>query len=62
MKSEVRGRTWFLQNSKHYSKLSQKGDMKIQCVPFATETGISLIILPLMRILQRNLKLIYLIV
>ena len=28
----------------------------IQCVPLATESGISLIILPLMRILQRNLK------
>ena len=34
----------------------------IQCVPLATEPGISLIILPLMRILQRNLKLTYLIV
>ena len=32
-------------------------DLKvIQCVPLATESGISLIILPLMRILQRNLK------
>ena len=30
--------------------------MYIQCVPLATELGISLIILPLMRILQRNLK------
>jgi len=30
--------------------------VKIQCVPLATEPGISLIILPLMRILQRNLK------
>jgi len=29
---------------------------KIQCVPLATEPGNSLIILPLMRILQRNLK------
>jgi len=28
----------------------------IQCIPLATETGISLIILPLMSILQRNLK------
>jgi len=28
----------------------------IQCVPLATEPGISLIILPQMRILQRNLK------
>jgi len=28
----------------------------IQCVPLATEPGISLVILPLMRILQRNLK------
>ena len=28
----------------------------IQCVPLATEPGISLIILPLIRILQRNLK------
>ena len=34
----------------------------IQCVPFATEPAISLIILPLMRILQRNLKRTYLIV
>ena len=33
----------------------------IQRVPLATEPGISLIILPLMRILQRNLKRIYLI-
>jgi len=30
--------------------------MVVQCVPLATETGISLIILPLMRILQRILK------
>ena len=29
---------------------------KIQSVPLATEPGISLIILPLMRILKRNLK------
>jgi hypothetical protein len=28
----------------------------IQCIPLATEPGISLIILPLMRILQQNLK------
>jgi len=28
----------------------------VQCVPLATEPGISLIILPLMRILQRNLR------
>jgi len=28
----------------------------LQCVPLATEPGISLIMLPLMRILQRNLK------
>ena len=28
----------------------------LQCVPLATEPGISLIILTLMRILQRNLK------
>jgi len=34
----------------------------IQCVPLATEPGVSLIILPLMRILQRNLKWTYLIV
>jgi hypothetical protein len=34
----------------------------IQSVPLATEPGISLIILPLMRILQRNLKRTYLIV
>ena len=34
----------------------------IQGVPLATEPGISLIILPLMRILQRNLKWTYLIV
>jgi len=34
----------------------------IQCVPLATEPGISLIILPLIRILQRNLKQTYLIV
>ena len=30
--------------------------IEIQGVPLATEPGISLIILPLMRILQRNLK------
>ena len=35
---------------------------KIQCVPLATEPGNSLIILPLMRILQRNLKRTYLVV
>jgi hypothetical protein len=34
----------------------------LQCVPLATEPGISLIILPLMRILQWNLKRTYLIV
>jgi hypothetical protein len=34
----------------------------IQSVPLATEPGVSLIILPLMRILQRNLKRTYLIV
>ena len=34
----------------------------LQCVPLATEPGISLIILPLMRILERNLKRTYLIV
>jgi len=34
----------------------------IQSVPLATEPGISSIILPLMRILQRNLKRTYLIV
>jgi hypothetical protein len=34
----------------------------VQCVPLATEPGVSLIILPLMRILQRNLKRTYLIV
>ena len=34
----------------------------VQCVPLTTEPGISLIILPLMRILQRNLKRTYLIV
>jgi hypothetical protein len=38
------------------------GLWKIQSVPLATEPGISLIILPLMRILQRNLKRTYLIV
>jgi hypothetical protein len=36
--------------------------MIAQNVPLATEPGISLIILPLMRILQRNLKRTYLIV
>ena len=34
----------------------------IQCVPLATEPGISLIILPLMRIFQQNLMWTYLIV
>jgi hypothetical protein len=34
----------------------------VQRVPLATEPGISLVILPLMRILQRNLKRTYLIV
>jgi len=38
------------------------GQWVIQNVPLATELGISLIILPLMRILQRNLKRTYLIV
>ena len=32
----------------------------LQCVPLATEPGISLIVLPLMRILQRNWKRTYL--
>ena len=51
------------------SRLSHFSDLKsiilfkvLQCVPPATEPGISLIILPLMRILQRNLKRTYLIV
>jgi len=35
---------------------SSYGLLFIQGVPLATESGISLIILPLMRILQRNLK------
>jgi len=35
---------------------------ELQGVPLATEPGISLIILPLMRILQRNLRRTYLIV
>jgi len=34
----------------------QDFSVKIQGVPLATEPGISLIILPLMMILQRNLK------
>jgi len=34
----------------------------LQCVPLATETGISSTILPLMKTLQRNLKRTYLIV
>jgi len=34
----------------------------VQCVTLDTEPGISLIFLPLMRILERNLKRIYLIV
>jgi hypothetical protein len=38
------------------------GRRHVQSVPLATEPGISLIILPLMRILQRNLKRTYLIV
>jgi len=39
-----------------------KEQLNIQNVPLATESGISLIILPLMRILQQNLKRTYLIV
>jgi len=35
---------------------SKHDRMKVQCFPLATEPSISLIILPLMRILQRNLK------
>ena len=42
--------TWYL-NAIHFNVA-----FELQCVPFANETGISLIILPLMRILQRNLK------
>jgi len=42
--------------------LTQTFLMFIQCVPLATEPGISLIILQLIRILQRNLKRTYLIV
>jgi hypothetical protein len=37
-------------------------DTQLQGVPLATEPGIFLIILPLMRILQRDLKRIFLIV
>jgi len=40
----------------HNLGIKQGLDVLVQCVPFATEPGISLIILPLMRILQRNLK------
>ena len=36
--------------------------LQLQSVPLATEPGISLIILPLMKILQQNLKQTYLIV
>jgi len=39
-----------------YSPIGPLSHKHIQCVPLATEPGISLIILPLLRILQRNLK------
>jgi len=37
-------------------KVLETSVLIVECVPLATEPGISLIILPLMRILQRNLK------
>jgi hypothetical protein len=50
-------------NHKNHSSEAQASSYTIlQSVPLATEPGISLIILPLMRILQRNLKRTYLIV
>jgi len=51
-----RGKLTYLQN------LVIDTNREIQSVPLATEPGISLIILPLMRILQRNLRRTYLIV
>jgi hypothetical protein len=43
----------FLLSCPHHPHISY---VIIQCVPLATEPGISLIILPLMRILQWNFK------
>jgi hypothetical protein len=43
-------------------KLNRLRPFVLQCVPLAIEPDISLIILPLMRILQRNFKRTYLIV
>jgi len=55
--------TWFILRAHGViSILNSLGIKKIQGVPLATKPGISLIILPLMRILQRNLKRTYLIV
>jgi len=50
-----------------WTSINNKGPYKefccvLQSVPLATEPGISLIILPLMRLLQRKLKRTYLIV
>ena len=53
----------FVDNDPENSNTYRQNVLKIlQCVPLATEPGIFLIILPLMRTLQRNLKRIYLIV
>ena len=57
--------TYKFLTSRIFSKsllISGQNDEFVQGVPLATEPGISLIILPLMRILQRNLKRTYLIV
>jgi len=50
-------RQFRIQGSTHFMLIMSAHKLTvIQCVPLATEPGISLIILPLMRILQRNLK------
>ena len=50
-----------LQICRKWRAVQWRCSVDIQGVPLATEPGISLIILPLMSILQRNLKRTYLI-
>ena len=50
------------EETRYVMNMSLEDGAYIQGVPLATEPGFSLIILPLLRILERNLKRTYLIV
>jgi hypothetical protein len=60
--TEIRNVNFRTKNETSQGYEQARAKKNIQSVPLATEPGISLIILPLMRILQRNLKRTYLIV